>query len=332
MNRKIFSKLKNEGLPVVYLYSLRGFLAILRSKYLLFSHDVRTVSYFRWLPGKFNKVQLWHGVATKGFGEPSLNKKAPMNKRLLQQLLFRDRKSYHTIITCSKKSKKRDVNLFQNNNVVIMGYPRNDIFFDRTRVFDELSNRFNLNRYEKVILYCPTWRENAAGRNIGTKVPFSVDFLKKLNDFLKNKNYIMLMKKHDSEIGKCFDIPNFSNILNVSKDVDIQELLINVDMIITDYSSVFKDYCLTGRPMIFYLFDYEEYTKGKDNLYTDYFSDVPGPLAMKEEDLLNCLMNIDTITSDLTYKKKYEQLIIDNHYYKDGKSSERLYNYLFKNS
>ena len=57
--------------------------------------------------------------------------------------------------------------------------------------------------------------------------------------------------------------------------------------------------------MIFYLFDYEEYTKGKGNLYTDYFSDVPGPLAMKEKDLLNCLMNIDTITSDLTYKKKY---------------------------
>ena len=79
MNREVFSRLKNEGFPVVYHYSLKGFLAILRSKYLIFSHDVRTVSYFLWLPGKFNKVQLWHGNATKALGEPpKIDKNAPV--------------------------------------------------------------------------------------------------------------------------------------------------------------------------------------------------------------------------------------------------------------
>lgn len=137
MKREIFSRLKNEGFPVVYLYSLKGFLAILRSKYLLFSHDVRTVSYFLWLPRKFTKVQMWHGIATKGFGEPpKFDKYIPIRKILVQQLV-RDSKSYHTIITCSEKCKKRDVNLFQNKNIKILGFSRNDIFVNGTGIFDE---------------------------------------------------------------------------------------------------------------------------------------------------------------------------------------------------
>jgi CDP-glycerol glycerophosphotransferase (TagB/SpsB family) len=330
MNREIFSMLKNEGFPVAYLYSLKGFQVVLRSKYLLFSHDVRNVSYFMWLPGKFNKVQLWHGIATKGFGKPpTFNKNTPLRKKLVLKLLIRDRKSYHIIITCSENSKKRDVGLFQNKNVKILGFPRNDIFFNKSGIFDDLYTKYDLNNYDKVILYCPTWRENADERNFGKKVPFSSDFLKELNIFLKNKNFIMLIKKHNSEKGKRLDIPNFSNIRNISKEIDIQEVLIFSDIIITDYSSVFRDFCLTGRPMIFYLFDYDEYSKNKGRLYTDYFNEVPGLLAMKEIELLNLLMNIDTVTSDVKYKEKYEHLVNTNHFYQNGNSSERLYNHLF---
>ena len=220
--------------------------------------------------------------------------------------------------------------MFQNKNVKILGFPRNDIFFNSSEIFDDLYTKYHLKKYDKVILYCPTWRENADAKNFGTKVAFSSDFSMELNNFLKNKNFIMLIKKHTSEIGKRLDIPNFSNIRNISKEIDIQEMLIHSDIIITDYSSVFKDFCLTGRPMIFYLFDYDEYSKNKGRLYTDFFNEVPGLLAMKEKDLLNYLMNIDAITSVANYKEKYEHLIKDNHFYQDGKSSERLYNYLFK--
>ena len=160
---------------------------------------------------------------------------------------------------------------------------------------------------------------------------FPKNFLKKLNDYLKESNFILLCKKHNSEIGIRFDFPEFSNIIHISKVIDIQDLLFDVDLMITDYSSVFKDFCLTGRQIIFYPFDYEEYTKIYP-LYTDYFNELPGPFAKDEEELLNCLRNIDSITSNSKYKVKYEEMVKNNHHFVDGKSSERLYNYLLNHN
>ena len=91
----------------------------------------------------------------------------------------------------------------------------------------------------------------------------------------------------------------------------------------------FKDFCLSGRPIIFYPFDYNEYIKNKP-IFTDYFNELPGPFATTEEELLNTLENLYKITSKNDYIKKYKQLVDTNHFYQDGKSSERLYNYLFK--
>jgi len=64
-NKKIFSELKNHNLPVLYLYSLTGFKAILRSEFLVFTHTVLDVSYSFLLPGRFNKIETWHGTSLK---------------------------------------------------------------------------------------------------------------------------------------------------------------------------------------------------------------------------------------------------------------------------
>ncbi len=329
-SKKIHLKLQEEGFSVVYLKSLKGFFSILRSQYLLFSHSSRDISYLMWLPGRFNKIQMWHGIATRGFAKPpTVPKNLPLYEQLIFRLAIHDGKSYHTILTSSEKSKKRDTMMFQNKNVKIIGYPRNDIFFDRSRIYEDFSNKFNLKKYGKVIIFCPTWRIAPFGKHFSPKVPFSNDFLKEFNEYLRDKNYVLLCKKHKDEIGTRFNFPNLSNIKHISKEIDIQDLLIDVDIMITDYSSVFKDFCLTGRPIIFYPFDYEEYIKDSP-IAIDYFNDLPGPFARTEQDLLNCLKNLETVTADSKYKEKYRQLVETNHFYQDGKSSERLYDYLFK--
>lgn len=329
-SKKIYSKLQADGFMVVYLKSWKGFFSILHSRYLLFSHGSRDVSYLVWLPGRFNKIQMWHAIATKQLAEPpSVPKNLPLYDQIMERLVIHDRKSYHTILTCSEKTKKRDTILFQNKNVKILGFPRNDIFFNRNDIYEDFSSKFDLRKYDKVIIFCPTWREASFGRHFGSKVPFSNDFLRKLNEYLRSKNYIMLCKKHKDEKGIRFNFPDFSNIKNISKKIDVQDLLVNVDVMITDFSSVFKDFCLTKKPIIFYPFDYEDYIKDKP-MYTDYFNELPGPFAKTEEELLNCLENLEAIISDNEYIEKYRQLVEANHSYQDGKSCERLYDYLFK--
>ncbi len=329
-SKKIYSKLQADGLSVVYLKSWKGFFSILRSKYLLFSHGSRDVSYLMWLPGRFNKILLAHGSATKHLAEPRrVPKNLPTYNKIIERLVIHDENTYHTILTCSEKTKKRDEIKYQNKNVKILGFPRNDIFFNRNYIYEDFSIKLDLRKYNKVIIFCPTWRESNFGGHYGSKTPFSNDFLGKFNQYLKNKNYIMLCKKHKDEKSNRFDFSDYTNIKNISKKIDIQDLLIDIDIMITDYSSVLKDFCLTGKPIIFYPFDYEDYIKDKP-MYTDYFNEFPGPFAKTEEELLNHLENLEAIISDNEYIEKYRQLVEANHSYQDGKSCERLCDCLFK--
>jgi len=73
-NKKILKDLKSRNLPVLYLYSLNGFIEILRSKFLIFTHGVSDISYSIMLPGKFKKIQTWHGTALKKIEKGSIKK------------------------------------------------------------------------------------------------------------------------------------------------------------------------------------------------------------------------------------------------------------------
>jgi len=112
---------------------------------------------------------------------------------------------------------------------------------------------------------------------------------------------------------------------------DVQDLLIHVDIMITDYSSVFMDYCLTDRQVIFYPYDIEEYTTLCRKLKIDYFNDFPGPFVKDENELIDCIKNISEISSNKDYQKKYQEFKDRYHFYQDGNSSQRLYSYLMSN-
>ena len=57
---------------------------------------------------------------------------------------------------------------------------------------------------------------------------------------------------------------------------DINKILYNVDLLITDYSSVFYDYLILDRPILFSSFDLMEYQKIDREFYEDYQSSTPG--------------------------------------------------------
>ena len=49
----------------------------------------------------------------------------------------------------------------------------------------------------------------------------------------------MLCKRHKDDISTRLNFSDYSNIKNISKKIDVQDLLVDVDIMITDYSSVF---------------------------------------------------------------------------------------------
>jgi len=319
-NRKIYSKLKKRKMPVIYLYSFEGFIAILRSRFLITTHTIRDVSYLQFLSGRFSKIQTAHGLPLKGL-IPNLKNIWP---RPIGYFLFRrERLSYKVYVVSSEYTKQyAEKNYDYYKHFEILGYPRNDSLFSSSYEFENYESKFNLNFYEKVIIYCPTFRDNP-----NSKVPFTEDFLNILNDYLVKNNFIFLIKQHSNTKNK-FQIRNFSNIIDVSEIVtDVQNLLIHTDILITDYSSIVLDFLLLYKPVIFYPYDYAEYSRVRPWKF-DYYNTLPGPFVKNQQELLDHIQSIEEIFNRTDYKEKFESFRNKFHKFKEGKSSERLYNYL----
>ncbi|GIU71188.1 MAG: hypothetical protein KatS3mg003_0667 [Candidatus Nitrosocaldaceae archaeon] len=320
-NKYIYNLLKSNRLPVLYLYSFRAFIYILRANYLLLTHGPIDVSYFYFLLGRFNMIQTWHGIPLKQISRNAM--KATFILRIVNRLSRICDQCYKLILATSIETKQIFMSAFMNNNVEIIGYPRNDVLFNENIYlrFEDYNKKFSLYNYNKVILYCPTFRERP------TKKPFTDNFLEILNKYLVNNNIIMLIKKHPYD--KHINIAKYSNIIDISNDViDLQDLLINVDILITDYSSVMFDFVLLDRPIIFYPYDINEYIKDCRGLYYDYFKEVPGPFAYDEQELLYLISNIYDLFNNNDYILRYQKFKDKFHYYKDGRSCERLLQFL----
>lgn len=79
----------------------------------------------------------------------------------------------------------------------------------------------------------------------------------------------------------------YSNITDITeRSMDIQELLMDTDILVTDYSSTYIDYLLLDRPVVFYNFDYQDYLEHDRGMYCDYEKAAPGYKAETFEALM----------------------------------------------
>lgn len=109
-------------------------------------------------------------------------------------------------------------------------------------------------------------------------------------------------------------------------DIDIYELLAITDILITDYSSVYFDFLLTGRPIIFTPFDLDDYIRKERELYFNYHEVTPGP---KCRDWNEVLLELEKIISGKDDYKK-ERQIVNNRFntFQDGNSSKRVVEFI----
>ena len=196
----------------------------------------------------------------------------------------------------------------------VTGYPRNDILANHTKELENrIKKRLKISKKSEVILYAPTFRDYEY------KIPLNETLLNNLDNFLINKNKILIYKPHP--FTEDIDLGRYNNILSVKRNVDIMDLLIIADVLITDYSSVFYDYLLTLKPMIFFAEDLERYTEVRD-FYYDYESFVPGPIVRSGEALIEKLNNLETWDSEFREKRR---LMRDQfNKYHDGRATERI--------
>lgn len=212
--------------------------------------------------------------------------------------------------------------LGRDHIMIETGYPRNDILYN----YDEdevarIREYIGIPEGKKVILYAPTFRDNSYdGQDYGYDLHLDIERLRKeLGD-----EYVILFRVHYF-VANNFDFGKYKGfIYNVTELDDISQLYVISDMLITDYSSVFFDFANLKRPVIFYMYDMEQYAGGIRGFYLS-LDELPGPIVTEEDQLIEEIKNSDTNA----YLEKYEEFNRKYNPYEDGKASERVIDIIF---
>lgn len=230
-------------------------------------------------------VNLWHGIPLKKIALEE-ERCSPL-ERMYFSFIFSPKYTYvlttsHALLRVMSKSFG-----VSEKKVKIWGQPRNDELLHKALPKDSAadlealsSERVDANLktcisrlpfHRKLILYAPTYRENEATQLF----PFKDFSQKRLEQWLEEKQCAILICKHISESGRFKDY--CGDRVEVLDDIeDITCCLPYFDMLITDYSSIFIDYLLLQRPMLFLPYDQKEYL-AKRGFNFDYDTVSPGP-------------------------------------------------------
>jgi|SRR5690625_425720 len=261
--------------------------------------------------GKHSIIQLWHGIGFKNvcFLTSQTRRYLKIAKKLTKQ--------YKLIVSSSESNSIQQNASFKIKRSIVTGYPRNDVFFKNNNFSSTLRKKYQVEYYDKVISYAPTFRETV------TTDPFTEKYWNKLNTHLAKNNEVFIVKKHPWD--EFLKVPNnFSNIKDLtSSTLETQELLLITDILISDYSSIITDFAITGKPILTYAYDFDQYIKQVRSMYYDLEKTLPQPIVQREEDLLEKIKD-RSWQEDPVVQKSYENFKKTFHKYLDGNSSKRV--------
>lgn len=229
-------------------------------------------------------INLWHGVPLKKIAllDPNLKKAA----RIYFKKIFSE--NYTCILTTSHELIPLMARSFavSEDKIKVWGQPRNDGLFQENDCREILGQLFpDLPEYTKTVLYAPTFRDYGQVQLF----PFKDFDQKQLEAFLDEKNMLLFIRTHVAEQGSAAPyLGKRIRFLGNEQAEDVTGILNIFDCLITDYSSIYIDYLLTDKPMIFLPYDRQQYLDGR-GMNFDYDDVTPGPKPETFNDFLDAL-------------------------------------------
>ena len=125
--------------------------------------------------------------------------------------------------------------------------------------------------YKKVVLYAITWRIDGEG----IFFPFDDFDVGTLEKWCASHGILLLIRSHIND-NTAFE--ESLHVRNISFEVlnDITRILPEVDLLVTDYSSIQTDFLLLNRPIVYIPYDLDEFQEKEGLCYPDYDFWTPG--------------------------------------------------------
>lgn len=273
---------KYHNVTFVKVNSRRYLKYLTEAKYLI--NSVTFPPYFQKKKGQIY-VNTWHGTPLKTLGKDMKGDVSQL-KNIQRNFLHADFILSPNEFTTKVIAESHDLIGIFGGKFIEEGYPRIDQIrnTDKDDFFDHiLSKVVNLKKNKKTVLYAPTWRGEV--NDVADLKDTITEHIKELYKKMPEQ-YQLILKVH-SLIYKYIQDDDYLEKICIPNWVDTNELMTNVDVIVTDYSSIFFDFLVTGKPIIFFNYDEKEYVRER-GIYLDLNS-LPGPRCFSIDEVIQAL-------------------------------------------
>lgn len=294
-----------QGNEIVYRKTIGYFYHLLTSHYWMRTHSVSTIVKKR--EGQIY-IQLWHGpgaIKKEGFDIEGVENTG--------ETVFHAKEWDYFIAT--DEICQRYIQSATNIRIprILLGSCRSDALINVNQdKYYTLRADMGVTLEEKLVLYAPTFRD----KDLETS---SVSL--KIKELCKQEGIRVVLRLHPW-VKERLNIKEYdSSVIDGNQYASIMDLYLASDILITDYSSVSIEYALLKKPILYYMYDLNDYEVER-GFYYNYLDHLAGPIIKTEEELIRAVLEIDKVVGD--YREKYEAY---NHRYNrhnDGHVCERF--------
>lgn len=205
-------------------------------------------------------LNTWHGTPLKKLGQ-DIPRALFDHKNAVRNLLQATHLAMPNAFTRARLLSSMQVDRVIDARIADTGQARIDMMLgagEERRA--QLRERLGLAGDAKVVLYAPTWRGSLAGASLDAEL-VSVAI-----ERLAASGASVLFSLHHMVAQALGELP--AGATAIPAGMDITEVLSVVDVLVTDYSSVLFDFLPSGRPVLLYTPDMEQYRRDR-GLYLD---------------------------------------------------------------
>ena len=256
-------------------------------------------------------VQVWHAIGHL--------KKYGLSIEKNRQSMIKHHSNYDFVVANAPGDVPAILSSFDitEDKVHVLGAPRLDDLVKQPV-------RQQTNEKENIFMYAPTYRD---ATNEDSVYHYIDNLIKKFIEFAsKSEDYLYISLHPYLKIEKI-DTYGANNI-NIFKDGNkSSKLLGEIDVLITDYSSIAFDFAYLKKPVIYYHYA-KDYHFDLEESYFDYKTMGFGEVVDNHEELIDLIM--EYVENECEMKDQYIKRVDDFFEFNDKNNCKRVYDAIKK--
>ena len=324
LTRSAHIEVSGVNVVIVPLHSYEGQSYLLRARNVFLRHGVRSNLGYPLSSEQHNFHNLWHGIPLKRIGYTSLDRASDLKD------VEEENKRLKSVIAASDVDRLAMTAAYWPltfHDVWVTGLPRHDLILSPEDALPEdfgpraerLKTRLE---GRKFLLFAPTFRADQESGYYS----FTDDEVRQLADWLTRNNMAMGIREHMADTARLYSSQLRGVCFFDASErhfPDIELLYRHADMLLTDYSSCFIDFMLTGRPMASFAFDRASYANAERGLFYDQEMVFPGPICGTFTELMAGLEKLLAAPSEAD-RTAYDWKVDFFHKYRDNHNADRV--------